>query len=117
MTLKRQCFLMAKTQASYSNVSKAKVAAIAFSKKGEVLAQAHNRLIGKPNKWSEHAEESLIKKLRKNRLLDKGVKILVVRMGKKGPLMAKPCVKCQKLILKYNIEAYYTSEDGTIKRL
>ena len=53
-------------KAKYSNVRRGKVSAIAFSSSGQIIATAHNRRInGHQNIFTQHAESSLIDKLKK----------------------------------------------------
>jgi len=104
--------------ALYSNVKKAKVAAIAFSKNGSILAYAHNRRVsGDQSKWTEHAEEVLIAKLHKINAFHRygPITILVIRVNKFGISMAKPCNKCQRLLTKNNIKIMYSNWQGEIQ--
>lgn len=104
--------------AGYSNVRKAKVAAIAFSKNGSIIAYAHNRrVMGSRKKWTEHAEEVLIAKLHKIKAFDRfgPITILVMRITKLGISMAKPCPKCRKLLVDNNVKVMYTNWNGEIE--
>lgn len=102
----------------YTNVRKAKVSAVAFSGTGQIITTAHNRRVdGHKSKWTEHAEEVLIHKLERTRAFQrfKDISILVMRINKQGAAMARPCKKCQVLLKQYNVNVYYTSENGTVK--
>lgn len=104
--------------ARYTNVRRAKVSAIALSKTGTIIATAHNRRVeGQVGKWTEHAEEVLINKLERMKAFQrfKDITILVMRINKLGMAMARPCVKCQKLLSRYEVNVYYTGRDGEIK--
>jgi deoxycytidylate deaminase len=97
-----------------------KHAAIAFSRGGMVIASAVNRRTtgGHISDYSLHAEEFLIKKLRKIRAKERFgyIRILVVRMPKAQEWgMSKPCDGCQRMIKAYGInEVTYTSESGSL---
>jgi len=106
--------------ANYSNVKKAKVAAIALTSSGQIIAFAHNkRISGNPKKFTQHAEEVLIQKLNKLRAFDrfKNIIILVIRINIFGLSMAKPCNKCQKLLQEYPANILYSGWDQQIYRL
>jgi hypothetical protein len=110
----------AKKIASKSDVLRAKLSAIAFSKRGHVISFAHNRTVyGRWNKWTEHAEEVLIKKLNKLKAFDRydDITMLVFRFNTQGIKMAKPCAKCCKIIKKYNISVFYTTDNGILEHL
>lgn len=106
--------------AKYGNVRRGKVAALAFTPGGEVIATAHNRRVsGIPNKWTQHAEEVLIKKLERIKAFQRfsDITILVLRICSTGLAIAKPCMKCQRLLDKYNVSILYSSREGEIKKL
>lgn len=110
---------LAKKIAKNSNVKRAKVSALAFTKSGRLLASACNRRIdgqkGRVSLWTEHAEESLIRKLKRIKAFDRfdEIVILVLRITKKGIAMAKPCAKCRSLIKKCDgVKVIYTDEIG-----
>ncbi len=94
--------------------------AMAFSKSGKLIACATNRIFdhGHVSDWSLHAEEMLIKKLRKIHAKERFgyIRILVVRMPKAQEWgMSKPCDGCQRMIKAYGInEVTYTSESGSL---
>jgi len=98
--------------ARYGNVRKAKMAAIAISQSGEIIASAHNRRVyGHPTKWTDHAEEALLRKLLKMKAFQRygKIRIFVMRVMKDGWGLAKPCRKCQQQLAKYDVEVYYTT--------
>lgn len=100
--------------ANYGNVQKAKMAAIAISESGEIIASAHNRRVwGEKTRFSDHAEEVLLQKLIKLKAFQRygKIRILVLRITKKGFGLAKPCKRCQRQLAKYNVEIYYTTND------
>lgn len=106
--------------ASYGNVKRAKMAALAFSESGELIASCHNRRINsQKNKWTEHAEEGLIRKLKKLKAFNRygKISILVLRFNIYGVAMAKPCKQCQRLLARHNIDVFYTNGVGEIIRL
>jgi cytidine deaminase len=106
--------------AGYGNVKRAKVSAIAFSGSGQMIAAAHNkRFCGAKNKWTLHAEESLILKLEKLKAFRryKNITILVMRVCSYGIAMAKPCKNCQKILDKYDVNVMYTTKGGRIEKL
>ncbi len=101
------------------DVKRHKHAALAFSKSGYLIAAAVNkRAAGHVSDYSFHAEEYLIRKLRKISARERFgyIRILVVRMPKGQEWgMSKLCKGCQRLIKAYGIEdVSYTSEDGSI---
>lgn len=103
--------------AKYSNVKRGKVSAVAFSHSGKIIATAHNRRIcGIKNKFTQHAEENLIRKLNKLKAFDrfKNITILVIRVSSYGITMAKPCIKCQNLLKQYPVNILYSDWSGTI---
>lgn len=106
--------------ARYGNVKKAKLAAIAFTKKGEIVATAYNRrLDGDYSRWSDHAEESLIQKLKKLKAFQRYGKmyVLVLRITSAGLSMARPCKRCQKLLDANNVKVMYTHWSGDIMEM
>ena len=107
----------AKKIARYSRVKKARVAAIAFTKHGDIITTAYNRrLDGYTIRWSDHAEESLIKKLKKLQAFKRYCKIyiLVLRITAHGISTAKPCYRCQKQLDKHNVNVFYSCWSGKI---
>ncbi len=94
--------------------------AMAFSKSGKLIACSTNRIYegGHISAWSFHAEEMLLRKLRKIHAKERFgfIRILVVRMPKAQEWgMSKPCHGCQRIMERYGIdEISYTSEDGSL---
>lgn len=95
--------------------------ALAFSKSGKLIAAATNRISdhGYVSDWSLHAEEMLIKKLRKIHAKERFgyIRILVVRMPKAQEWgMSKPCSGCSRLIQDYGInDVSFTNNIGAIE--
>jgi len=103
-----------------SDVKRAKMSAIAMTKRGKILAFANNRkLYGHKRKFTQHAEEALIAKLHNIKAFKRYNKIiiLVVRINRDGVAMAKPCKTCQCMLRKYSVDVFYTSAIGTIIKL
>lgn len=116
---KQKCQKIGTRILRYANVKKAQLAAIAFEKNGNIIAHAHNRRIdGHDDKYSVHAEAALINKLNKINAFERfgKISILVMRINSRGISMARPCQKCQKLLLDYDVVVYYTSWSGSIER-
>lgn len=106
--------------AKYSNVKRGKLAAIAFSHSGEIIATAHNRRFsGQTGKFTQHAEEVILLKLNKLKAFDrfKNITILIIRITSYGVSMAKPCKRCQQLLKKYPIKILYADWKGSINPL
>jgi cytidine deaminase len=117
-----RCVCVGKKAASYANVRRAKLCAIAVTLSGRVVAVAHNRRTdGDKNRWTEHAEECLIRKIKRTKAIERFGKLilLVMRINTRGLVMAKPCARCQSMIAKLgnNITVYYTDNEGKITRL
>jgi cytidine deaminase len=103
-----------------SDIVKARMAAIAIARSGEVICTANNRrLQGDYVRWSMHAEESLIRKLFKLKAFNryKNITIFVFRISAKGISMARPCIRCQQLLSRYNVKVLYTTDEGKIQCL
>lgn len=105
------------------DVVRHKLCAIAFSKSGNIIASATNRIYnGLPESpFSIHAEKYLIRKLKKLHAFERfgDIRVLVVRLAKsKGWAMAKPCQNCEKSLRDYKIQGVsFTSENGSIAQL
>lgn len=102
------------------DVIKARMSCLAISRSGDIICSSSNRLLqGNRIRWSEHAEEATIRKLLKVHAFDryKGISIFVFRISSNGISLAKPCLKCQKLLDKYPVVVFYTTNDGKIERL
>lgn len=103
-----------------SDIIKARMSAIAISRSGEVICTANNRrLLGNYDRWSEHAEEGLVRRLNKIKAFDRfrDITIFVFRISSLGISMARPCVKCQKLLSKYDVKILFTNERGQIEEM
>lgn len=104
----------------YSDVKRAKISAIAMNSNGKIIAVAHNRrLDGHKSKWTQHAEDVLIQKLRKLKAFDRfdDIIILVMRINKNGIACARPCQRCQNMLNDYPITVFYTDSDKSIRSL
>lgn len=105
------------------DVKRHRLCALAFNQNGHMIASATNRIHsdGSISPFSLHAEEFLIKKLKKIKSIERGsyICVLVVRLAKsKGWTMAKPCRGCEKLMRNYGVgEIHYTDNEGNIKQL
>lgn len=115
---KRQLAAAIKT-AKAGTVKKAKVAAIAFTKSGEIITQAANKRIDGCRRFSEHAEEGVVRKLIKLNAFVRydNITILVIRVSGGKIRMAKPCVRCQRMLRRYPISVRYSDTNGNIKEL
>lgn len=102
------------------DVKRHRHASMAFSRSGQVIASAVNRIYdgGRVSDFSLHSEELLIKKLRKIHAKERYgyIRVLVVRMPKAQTWgMSKPCHGCQRIMERYGIDDIsYTSEDGSL---
>ena len=108
--------------AIYTNVRRARISAIAFSKSGQIITSAYNRRVdGRHWQWTEHAEEGILKKMNKlcafHRYSD--INILVIRVLRKdGQLsLAKPCSRCRKKLEKYPVTVLYSTHSGDIIKM
>lgn len=106
------------------DVKRHRLCALAFNKNGCLIASATNRIHedGYISEFSLHAEENLLRKLRKINASMRSsgyINVLVVRLAKgKGWTMARPCRGCEKLMRDYGItEISYTDEKGNIRQL
>ena len=103
--------------ANYSNVRSGRLSAIAFSRSGELITTAHNRKVyGDKRKFTQHAEEVLLYKLRRLNAFERfsDITILVVRVNTYGVSMAKPCKRCHKLLSQYPVNILYSGWDKQI---
>lgn len=104
----------------YGNVKRAKVAAIALAKNGNIIAFAHNRrLDGDTTQWTQHAEEALVAKLEKIKAFDRfdDITVFVMRVNKSGISMAKPCRRCEKLLSSKKVKILYTDWNSCIQEM
>lgn len=105
------------------DVNRSKMIALAFDdKSGNLITSATNRTTrGHAYKWTIHAEEFLIRKLKKIKAFDrfKKISMLVLRYTTtKSWSMAKPCTQCQKLIISAGFNSvYYSNHEGRIEEL
>ncbi len=104
---------------SYSNVLKSKHIALAFRKNGSLITLATNQLIkGHKSKFSLHAEEALIIKLKKLRARERlgPLTVLVMRWSSLNKYcLSKPCKNCRRLLEEYGIHTIlFTTNEGNI---
>lgn len=106
--------------ASGGDVIKARMSCLAISRSGDIICSSSNRLLqGNRIRWSEHAEEATIRKLLKVGAFSryKNIILFVFRISSNGIGLAKPCLKCQKLLDRYPVKVFYTNTGGIIERL
>lgn len=110
---------LAKLEAEKSNVKKAQLGSVVFTKRGKILSSACNISGGNTGKqkrympkyrrryWSHHAEVRAIKNIHpEDKHLINGACIYTYR---KNGLLAAPCEDCWKVIMKSGItEIYYS---------
>ncbi len=109
-----------------SNVRRGKLAAIIFSKRGNIETFASNTVVmGKEQErrtFTIHAEEFVMAKairtnvFRRNDISDLILLVIRVRPSTMELCNARPCIKCQKLLQESGIKTYYTGKDGKIRR-
>lgn len=100
-----------------SNVRKSKHLSIAFKKNGSFIASATNQLIqGCNDKFSVHAEEALILKLKKLKAKERfgPLIILIMRWSPSTKWsLSRPCKICRRLLEKYGINTIlFTTNNG-----
>lgn len=101
------------------DVKRAKVIAVAFRKSGALITSSTNRcVLGSKDRFTFHAEELLIKKLRKIKAKERFdfIEVVVMRWSvTKGWTMAMPCEKCRELLIDYGINRVsYTDSTGRL---
>lgn len=101
------------------DIRRHKLVAIALSKSGHIIASATNRKhSGNVSDYSFHAEEFLVRKLRKLSARERygSIRILVARLSKSGWALAKPCNGCQRILKGYGItDVWFTDREGIFK--
>jgi len=102
-----------------STVHSQKLTAMALNGKHIVCYETNRRGNGLVSRFSIHAEEFLIKKLRKTNAKNRynALTVIVMRFRKDGSLgIAKPCVDCHRLLDNYGVKnVYYSINDGLRK--
>ncbi len=105
-----------------SNTHSFHLCAVAFTRSGHIIASSANRQLTRADgakKWTEHAEEGLVRKLHnlKARQRFRTVYVLVARWSDaQGWLMAKPCGDCWRRLNNYDVDGvFYTNADGDIE--
>jgi len=98
------------------SIKRHKLVAMAFSKSGYLICTETNRKgSGNVSDFSIHAEEFLVRKLRKLSARERygKIRVVVARMAKSGWAMARPCGGCQKILSDYGItDIWYTQRIG-----
>lgn len=101
-----------------------KLACVVFNHKGHIYTCDTNRQIHSDDdsdKWTFHAEEFVIKKLRRIKARERFRKlyILVARWrSHAGWGLAKPCGDCERILRIYGVDGvFYTNDEGDIRRL
>lgn len=102
----------------HSDIKIHKLCAIAMTKNGHLVATATNKKAsGIVSDFSYHAEEYLIRKLRKINAIHRYRDIIVVilRRSRSGWRNARPCIRCEGLLLGYGVkEIHHTDNFGRI---
>ena len=100
------------------DVKRAKILAIAFQKQKIIAIAANQVVIGSKKRWTNHAEESLLNKLRKIKAKERlgKIDVIVIRWNAKAKwVMAKPCKKCFNKLNNYGIRnIFYSDMNGEI---
>lgn len=110
-------------KAKQSNVVRAKISALLFSKRGYIITSAHNAVLyGSDNQRTIHAEIFLLSKMNNikaiERYRNKDLNILVLRIKGDGSLaMAKPCNDCKEALKDAGLNVYFSDNNGDIKQL
>jgi len=109
-----------------SDIVRAKIGAVLYNNNGSIIASAYNQRIYASvdkKRFSLHAEESLILKILKLKVIPRirknSLNILVVRWKPSSSTLmgnAKPCDRCKYLLDKIGIRVYYSNERGEIVR-
>jgi cytidine deaminase len=104
-----------------SNIKIHKLAAIAMTRGGHfITCETNKAACGSISDFSVHAEEGLVRKLRKINAINRYSEIVVVvlRLSRSGWRMARPCNRCEGLLVGYGVkEIHYTNELGHIIKL
>jgi len=126
MKIPRSIMNKAKEVALTSDVRRGKLAAIIFSRQGEIKVFSSNRVVmgeeGKRRTFTLHAEEFVLMKairkkvFRRNKLSDLILLVIRVRPSTMDLCNARPCKKCAELLKASGIKTYYTNAEGKIRR-
>lgn len=107
-----------------SDVRRSKMSALVCHKKGRILNFAPNMaMYGYNDKWTIHAEEFVLAKcIRQGIFHDYILNELCLLVFRYHPdakkfSLAKPCVKCTKLICEAGIKCYYTENNLKLRLL
>jgi cytidine deaminase len=97
-------------------IKRHKLVAMAFSKSGHLICTETNRKgRGALSDFSIHAEEFLVRKLRRLSARERfgKIRVVVARLSRTGWAMARPCAGCQKMLTDYGItDIWYTQRIG-----
>ena len=120
MTINQNILDMARAEAKQSDLKRAKISALALDKRmRNIICKAHNAIfMGSKKKFSIHAEEYLLSKLRKP--IDDSMIIFIYRATAGGAGCSRPCNKCMKLLIISGIKNIcYMDEDNnyTMERI
>jgi hypothetical protein len=116
------CINQFKKKLSSCNVRRAKIIAIALSRNENIISFATNQVLrGVKGKFTLHAEENLVRKLRNIKAIERfgKIDILVLRWCKtKKWTSARPCSRCMDIINRYGIKnIFFTDEVGCIQQV
>jgi deoxycytidylate deaminase len=109
--------------ASRSDVLRGKIGAVLYNSNGHILTKACNLTFHGSNRFKTiHAEEALLYKAHKLNVIRRyghNLYILVVRWkpGVKEFAIGKPCINCERVLLKTPFTVYYTDDCGSIIKL
>lgn len=121
--IKNNVIQKALATAKNSSMERGRVGAVLFTNSGHIITFASNVYYDdNTEKRSIHAEEYCISKTVKLRAISryKKLNLLVVRYktSNDGLAMAKPCIKCERLLQRFpEITVYYSNEKGDICKL
>jgi cytidine deaminase len=107
-----------------SDVKRSKIAAILYTTSGHILAAASNKAYwGYGSIYTIHAEQFLIAKIIRMKLISRhrlnDLNIFVCRVMANGKFSnAKPCSKCQALLLEAGLtNVFHTDDNGNIREM
>ena len=105
-------FEIAVREALKSEIAHKHGCVIRNQKSGKIMAKGHNKYTHRKcfkNYYSIHAEVDVINKCRSIDLKKNKVIMYIVRIGNNGAVQySKPCVKCQKLLIKKKVTIYHS---------
>jgi tRNA(Arg) A34 adenosine deaminase TadA len=102
------------------NIVRGNVVAIAFTRSNHIITLETNRRRD-VIKLTDHAEEFLVRKLRKMKAKERlgYIEVLVMRFSTaNGITIAKPCKPCSRILSAYGIDRVsYTDRGGEVQKL